>query len=447
MPERLTTEGFVASANMVHGKRYRYDKVVYVNAYTKVVIACLAHGDFEQSPSSHLQGKGCPKCGGTKRLTTEEFVAAADVVHGKRYRYDKVVYVNTDTKVIIACLAHGDFEQSPNSHLQGKGCPKCGGNKKSTTEEFVAKSNAVYGGRYNYDKVDYINSHTKVTITCSEHGDFEQKPNNHLNGSGCLRCGGRAKLTTEQFIAKASVFHGGRCSYNKVVYLNNKTKVIITCLEHGDFEQTPHDHLEGKGCPKCGGREKSNTEKFVAKARAMRGERYNYDKVVYINTDVKVIITCLEHGDFEQTPHDHLGGKGCPKCNSSRGEEAIRKWLVAHHYEFQTQFKSQSCKNKNPLPFDFSVGGVDTQTLMLVEFHGTQHYEPHSFRHSSKDTPEQMEANLAKVQHNDAIKAKWCADNNVPLLVIPYWDKHRIPELLEEFLGNVAPKGSEVQLV
>jgi len=124
---------------------------------------------------------------------------------------------------------------------------------------------------------------------------------------------------TAEFIAKARKVHGDTYNYDKVEYVSNKKKVVITCKEHGDFEKIPNAHLSGTRCPYC--REKSRREKeksnnmdFIAKARKVHGDTYNYDKVEYVKSNQKVIITCKEHGDFAQIPNSHLRGSGCPSC-------------------------------------------------------------------------------------------------------------------------------------
>ncbi len=187
----------------------------------------------------------------SRRKTTEEFIAEAIVVHGDRYGYDKVVYVNAITKVEIECHAHGYFEQRANHHLKGHGCAECAGMKKLSTEEFISKAKIKHGDTYGYDKVDYINAYTKVNIICDIHGVFEQTPSNHLSGQGCAECAGRRKLSTEEFISKAKIKHGNRYNYDKVEYINAATKVEIECHAHGVFEQTPNNHLKGSGCPEC----------------------------------------------------------------------------------------------------------------------------------------------------------------------------------------------------
>ena len=128
-----------------------------------------------------------------RRKTTEEFIRDAKAVHGDRYDYSKVEYVNAHTKVTITCPIHGDFDQQPTSHISSCGCPECrtDGNRergRKTTKEFIRDAKAVHGDRYDYSKVEYVNAHTKVTITCPLHGDFEQAPASHTNGAGCPAC-------------------------------------------------------------------------------------------------------------------------------------------------------------------------------------------------------------------------------------------------------------------
>ena len=272
MPPKLTTEEFIRKAKEVHDDKYTYDKVDYVSSRKKVIITCPKHGDFEQNPNSHLSGSGCSKCAGNQKLTKEEFISKAKKVHDDKYTYDKVDYVSSDKKVIITCIdpEHGDFEQTPNRHLSGNGCSKCGmisssNKKKSTTEEFIRKAKEVHDDKYTYDKVDYVSSKTIVIITCPKHGDFEQKPDSHLSGFGCSKCGmisssNKQKLTTEEFIRRAKEVHDDKYTYDKVDYVSSDKKVIITCIdpEHGDFEQAPHNHLWGQGCSKCA---KSNYSK------------------------------------------------------------------------------------------------------------------------------------------------------------------------------------------
>ena len=140
------------------------------------------------------------------------------------------------------------------------------------------------------------------------------------------------KRTTEEFIELARQVHGDKYDYSKTVYVNKRSKVIITCPIHGDFEQNAHSHLNGRGCPKCGVRKSSKTrltktEKFIEKCNQEHGDKYSYDKVVFTKSHDKVIITCPIHGDFEQRASHHLSGQGCPKCCIEKRKNSVANLL------------------------------------------------------------------------------------------------------------------------
>ncbi len=185
------TEAFIEKAKLVHGDRYDYSLVEYVNAHSKVKIVCKIHGVFEQAPTAHTSTKqGCPKCAGNTRQTVEEFTAKAKKVHGDTYDYSLVKYTNNNTKVTIICQAHGEFEQRPDYHTDSKsGCPKCANNIKLSTGEFIERAKLIHGNKYDYSKVKYISTHKKVIVICPKHGEFLQKPNSHISTkTGCPKC-------------------------------------------------------------------------------------------------------------------------------------------------------------------------------------------------------------------------------------------------------------------
>lgn len=185
------------------------------------------------------------------KLTTQEFIDHSRAVHGDKYGYAFSVYQSARVKVFIYCHVHGMFEQSPHHHVNGRGCPGCYGNKKHDNCSFIQKAREIHGDKYDYSKVEYKNNYSKVTINCPEHGDFEQKVTSHISGHGCAECVGLRKNTNESFIEKSKKVHGYRYSYSKVSYVCSQEKVTITCPEHGDFEQIANAHLRGQGCPGC----------------------------------------------------------------------------------------------------------------------------------------------------------------------------------------------------
>ncbi|MGL6229397.1 MAG: hypothetical protein ACRC3J_09350 [Culicoidibacterales bacterium] len=251
MMRKKTTEEFIADAIKVHGDLYDYSLVDYRNSKVKVKIICSEHGVFEQIPNDHLTKHGCAKCGGSAKHNRDEFIENAIKVHGTRYDYSLIEYTGNKTKVKIVCKEHGIFEQVPNSHLSGFGCPKCT-SKQSNTSEFIEKSIKVHGDLYDYSLVDYTTKREYVKIVCKEHGPFSQTPSNHLAGYGCIECGiASNRKTQDEFICEASFVHDNLYDYSLVDYKSTHKHVKIVCSKHGTFPQTPSSHLNGAGCPKC----------------------------------------------------------------------------------------------------------------------------------------------------------------------------------------------------
>ena len=187
-----------------------------------------------------------------KKLTQEDFIERSIAIHGNKYDYKLVKYENAKTKIKIICKEHGVFEQLPLNHLyQHKGCQKCSNNVKKTKKEFIEDCLKIHGDKYNYSIVNYNGNKTKVEIICPEHGSFFQIASNHMNGADCPKCVGGVLQTQEEFIKKAIITHKYDYSYTYVKYKNNHTKIEIICPYHGSFWQRPNDHLSGKGCPKC----------------------------------------------------------------------------------------------------------------------------------------------------------------------------------------------------
>ena len=203
-----------------------------------------------------------PKIRSSYRKTTEQFIIDAKNIHKDKYEYHLVDYVNSKTKVRIICKTHGEFFKNPNSHLIGEGCAKCNKNLKhdsillKNSKKFIIESNKIHNNKYDYSLVDYINARTKVNIICKEHGVFSQVPYAHSVGCGCPKCGiilASIKKTKpkEDFIKKANDVHNFKYNYDLIEYVNRNTKINIICNNHGRFNQTPHNHLWGKGCPRC----------------------------------------------------------------------------------------------------------------------------------------------------------------------------------------------------
>ena len=246
--------------------------------------------------------------------------------------------------------------------------------RRLTRNEFITQATAIHGeGRYTYDNVEYKGNKKKVNITCPVCSrDFPQKPDNHLQGSGCPTCGLKKvrevanikkKKAADEFIEKATAIHGeGRYAYSNVEYQTSRIKVNITCLVCSrDFPQNPSGHLRGNGCPTCASTEQANIKKkkaayeFTRKATAIHGEgRYAYDNVEYKDAVTKVSITCLVCSeDFPQIPDNHLQGNGCPTCavkkvanikKNKAADEFIEK-AISKHGEGRYAYDNVEYKN------------------------------------------------------------------------------------------------------
>jgi protein-arginine kinase activator protein McsA len=253
MAIRLTTDQFIERSQSMHGDRYDYAQSVYVNAKTKVKFNCAIHGMFLQTPNVHLAGQGCPSCSfDKKRCTIQEFIEKARQVHGDIYNYSESIYLTTHTKLTIVCPMHGTFNQQPSNHLSGQGCPVCS-DTKLTINQFVKEAQAIHKYVYDYSHVDYTMTRNKVDILCFFHGIFKQTPNSHLRGSGCPKCNNIRKRTTlSEFIKISNIVHHDMYDYSHVDYTTTHDKVKIICRTHGFFLQAPVKHMTGLGCTQCG---------------------------------------------------------------------------------------------------------------------------------------------------------------------------------------------------
>ena len=257
----------------------------------------------------------------------KDFIKKAKEVHGSKYIYTNVNYTGCNDKVCIICKEHGEFLQIPRAHLRGSGCPECGkkesiSKRRKPLNEVINEFKHIHNDKYSYEiidgTVDY-NNKTKLPIICSEHGVFYQSICKHLKGQGCPKCSKNHKSTTEEFIIKANKIHNDEYDYTKSEYVNNQTKVCIICKEHGEFWQTPHNHLKGQGCPQCKDiwkkRARISKDEFIQQSNILHHNKYIYTNVVYKRLNIPVEIICSKHGSFYQRPSGHLRGDGCPKCS------------------------------------------------------------------------------------------------------------------------------------
>lgn len=318
---KITKEEFINRVNSTFGDRYDCTGVEFVNMYTPVFLFDKEKQDYIRVIPNNLfrKVKGGFKQEKIKKLTKKEFIERAKKVHGNKYKYSKVKYVDYETPVTIICPIHGEFQQTPNSHLHSYGCQKCGfehinEHKKLTTEEFIKRAKKIHGDKYDYSKVEYKNNKIPVTIICPEHGEFKQIPSNHLNGNGCKKCVvDESRLTKENFIKRSKETHGNKYDYSKVEYKNYSTNVCIICPEHGDFWQLPSSHLKGCGCPICNERKlEKETREFLKKQNINFEYQKHFEWLGRQSLDFylperNIAIECQGAQHFE--PNDFFGGE------------------------------------------------------------------------------------------------------------------------------------------
>jgi predicted nucleic acid-binding Zn-ribbon protein len=276
MSANRTTVDFIAIAQKVHGTLYDYSKVAYVNPTTEVILVCQKHGDFLQTPASHVNdAAGCSTCtskkNDTSRLKSVNFIKRAKEKHEDAYDYAQVVFVRSKVKVIIKCTScQLVFPQVPESHLLGRGCPACGKQRRikktadklrKTTDMFVQEARSIHNGRYSYGESAYTGVEDMITITCSVHGAFTQTAKSHLAGAGCALCANdHRRNTLEVFIEKAREVHANMYDYSRTIYTHSQVAVTIICKVHGPFEQLAYNHIQGAGCSRCRLRSCSKTQ-------------------------------------------------------------------------------------------------------------------------------------------------------------------------------------------
>ncbi len=201
--------------------------------------------------------------------------------------------------------------------------------------EILKKFKDRHGEKYDYPKINAKNAKDKIEIICPSHGPFIQAIDKHSGGSGCPLCGreivdNAKRLNTEDFVAKAREVHSGKYDYSQTVYRQNKEKVAIVCPTHGEFAQTPSNHLSGFGCYICGreltaAAHKLNAEDFFERCSKQFGDYYQYPKRVYTNPDSIIEAVCPKHGEFQTIARNHLWiGQGCRACALKKSGEARR---------------------------------------------------------------------------------------------------------------------------
>lgn len=278
-----------------------------------------------------------------KKLDLEEILRRSIAAHGTKYKYDRAEYEGIDEKMWIGCSVdgHGYFEQSPYEHTKGQGCPSCGLDSRlkhiksriKPFDELVAEAKEVHGDTFYYEpsRSLYKTKRSNFHLFCETHNEhFKVTINNHLKGTGCLKCGHEERAQwrrkdTETFITESKARFPGMFCYEDTEYVYSDEKLSLKCVKHNHkFTISPNCHLQSSldsgGCTMCaneatGLRCRKTTEQFIKDAKEVHGDKYEYPESEYKTIFEKVKIWCNGcKTSFWQNPSSHTAGRGCPAC-------------------------------------------------------------------------------------------------------------------------------------
>ena len=359
-----------------------------------------------------------------KKKTQEEYIIEVAIINPNIEVVGQ--YVNAKTAIMHRCKIHNiDWMARPDNILHGRGCPECANENRynimrRTHEDYVSKvqeinQNIIVLGIY-------VNARTPILHKCKiDECEWMAIPDNILRGEGCPKCARNNKKNFQEYVYELSLIN----SNIEVVddYINAITPILHRCLVHNiEWKIRPNDALRGKGCPICGV-EKSGNSRLKTHVQYVEELKLINKNIVaienYNGANTPILHKCLiDEFEWYATPHNILCGTSCPRCNVSKGEKAIRKWLTEHNIEYDSQKRFNDCCDKNSLPFDFYLPNYNC----CIEYDGIQHFEPIDYFGGQES--------LEYTQKHDKIKTEYCQNNNIKLLRIPYFKN------IEEELNN-----------
>ena len=432
-----STEEWISEMKNIHPE-YDYSVTEYINNRVAVKIKCVKHGIFSVMPKVFAKKDYCCASCKKEKSIQQKYMQIYETLKAScpEYEFDMSTYRNKKSKIKITCPEHGEFWQSVKTFLVNKTCPKCmyennAKKRRTTLDEFIRRGQDVHDNKYDYSKVHYVNNNTKVCIICPEHGEFWQTPVAHLRSKGCPKCSNVYMRTQNEFIADAKKIHGNKYDYSKVEYINMTTKVCIICPKHGEFWQTPKLHLNGYGCKKCSNKF-LDKDFFILKSCILHGDKYDYSKVHYINSKTKVCIICPEHGEFWQEPSSHLNGRGCPLCKTSHLEREMKQFLDDNNINYIYQYHNKDIFGRQSLDFYLPEYNI------AIECQGEQHYIANFFKSKGM---EYAERHLEYIQELDKKKNAIAKKNNITIL---YYLNKKFLKFIGEEISNCYSNKNEL---
>lgn len=369
----------------------------------------------------------------------KKILEKSKLIHGDRWIYHGFEIIKNEKRnryyIKLECKIHGKFKQRTDSHLKGAICRKCKDDKyykaSISYENFILKSNEIHDNKYEYPEQEFSKRCQKIKIICKDHGEFCQEANNHINGSGCPKCG---KITISkklknskddiEDILKRVYANNKNIEIKNCCYKDSRSKINLFCKKHGIIIMFYYTALKGNGCKYCNeeDRIKQCEKDFIELSREIWGDKYNYSDFKGWTKKVKIE---YDGKFYFQHPYNHIKGF-LPFKNISGGEYKIKSIFEKKEYlSYITQKTFYDLKFIKKLRFDFYLPKLS----VCIEFNGIQHYK--SIEHWGGDK------RFEHIKKCDDIKKKYCEKNNIKLIIISYLDFYNIEKILNELLNEL----------
>lgn len=439
---KLRNEFLEKIKNKYNGEyEYPFIDTEYINNRSVITIRCVNHNViFNNVANGHLHNSGCPLCQREKQaITKEEFLRRAKIVHGDRYDYSKVKWEAANRKVEIVCKTHGSFWQKPHHHTaMRQNCPKCSiqaivsaraklnPNYKPRSELYTTLDNynhwrVIQNKKYpnitfNELTMDNIAQDTKVTYTCSKHGEVSIVVSNMTCNAfkGCKYCSRNSEEKRQIFIEKARKVQGDLVDYSKLD-MNDKMPIFI-CKKHNvEFRQEKRNHIIYRGCKMCIKETATNNQDdYIEKAQRIHKHKYDYSKTIYNGAANKITITCPIHGDIEVIAGEHIRTTrtpvGCKYCTNKSIAESITMDILKHYgIKYIWQFKLE--------PYNFRWDFILPDVMLNIEVDDDSHLDP-------------------KTQEHDRAKEVILRSKGYDIVRINYYRPHKFREAVEKLVLN-----------
>ena len=286
-----------------------------------------------------------------------------------------------------------------------------------------------HGDKYDYSLVEYHDAKTKIKIICPEHGIFEQRLDHHLNGSGCPKCVGHNKSTIE-LIQKYKSIHGDKYDYSLVNYRNAKTKIKIICPEHGIFELYSKQHIRGVNCSKCVRERISHSQRKTSEQFIFDSKKTHGEKY-----DYSLVNYINANQPVKIICRQHGIFEQIPRYHVSGSGCPLCKESKG---EKQIRLYLESKKIKFTPQYRFNDCKNIRQLPFdfylddyncCIEYQGEQHYlNKKMFGGDNR---------LTYIENNDMIKKDYCFINNIKFLIISYKEFKQIKRILDDYLSDL----------